>query len=207
MAPDSEKYYPVSCQNGYEGILCRPTPWASPHVSMPTATCRSWTARRWPRRARSSTTCCATTCWSRPRRRPSWGRSTDGRWGPGNWKPGILKTWSGLQDARIAGSQVFTPSPVHDDRDAGSLSQFGQEPSIHSRGKLLLAAFLLSAPLAQAAVILQSDTHQITSSLSRETTPSLSADNISPLVVYTSSESLGTGVFFCWHNRGLRFSF
>lgn len=60
---------------------------------------------------------------------------------------------------------------------------------------LLFAALLLSAPLAQAGVILQADTHQITSSLGRQTTPSLGADNISPLVVYTSSESLGTGVY------------
>jgi hypothetical protein len=28
--------------------------------------------------------------------------------GAKNWKPGILKTWSGLQDARISGSQVFS---------------------------------------------------------------------------------------------------
>jgi hypothetical protein len=67
--------------------------------------------------------------------------------------------------------------------------------SVRQPESLLFAAILLSAPLAQAGVILQSDTHQITSSLSRETTPSLGADSISPLVVYTSSESLGGGVY------------
>jgi len=67
--------------------------------------------------------------------------------------------------------------------------------SIRQPESLLFAAILLSAPLAQAGVILQSDTHQITSSLSRETTPSLGADSISPLVVYTSSQLLSTGSY------------
>lgn len=59
--------------------------------------------------------------------------------------------------------------------------------------RFMLAALLLSAPLAQAGVILQADTHQITSSLGRQTTPSLGADSISPLVGYTSSDQLGYG--------------
>lgn len=61
--------------------------------------------------------------------------------------------------------------------------------------RLLLAALLLGTPLSEAGVILQADTHQITSSLGRETLPSLGADSISPLVVYTSSASLGGGSY------------
>lgn len=61
--------------------------------------------------------------------------------------------------------------------------------------RILLTALLLSAPLTQAGVILQADTHQITSSLSRETIPSLGADSISPMVVYSNSEHLGGGVY------------
>lgn len=61
--------------------------------------------------------------------------------------------------------------------------------------QILLAALLLSAPLSQASVILQADTHQITSSLGRQITPSLGADNISPLVVYSSSDPIGINAY------------
>ena len=50
----------------------------------------------------------------------------------------------------------------------------------HSAQRLLLTALLLGTPMAQASIILQTDTYQITSSLNNETTPTLGADTHGP---------------------------
>lgn len=54
---------------------------------------------------------------------------------------------------------------------------------------------LLTSVQARAVDLLEAREFQITSSLFRDTTPSLGADGGGSLVVYTSSEQLGVGVF------------